>query len=62
VVREVNRYAATPVRLASPSLDNMRVSGYLATNNVPGFVSGLAAAAGLDAASDESGVVVSRRN
>jgi transmembrane sensor len=43
VLAEVNRYAPKPVRISDPALATMRVSGYLATSNVDGFVSGLSA-------------------
>lgn len=47
VLDEVNRYSRHPVRVAHPRLGELRVSGYLATVNVEGFLSGLAAGAGL---------------
>lgn len=61
VLAEVNRYTAGKVTLAEPDLADVRVSGYFATGNVPGFVASLSLGAGLQAVPGPGGGTILSR-
>lgn len=62
VIGEVNRYSTDPIRLADPTLADVRVSGYFAIGNTAAFVSALSAGAGLVTSKEADGAVTLSRS
>lgn len=62
VLEEVNRYSNRTISVDRPALGELRVSGYMATDNVEGFVSGLAAGTDLNAVMAADGAILLTRD